>query len=142
MKKQKTIQLSAQVRRWHQMDLSGRILGRASTEIAALLMGKNKIGYSPNLDNGDYVVATNAQSIMLSRKKAGKKVYQWHTNHPGGFRERSFAELLEKNPEQIIQKAVNGMLPKNKLRDARLARLKVFRAATHPYQEKFRSKKS
>lgn len=123
-------------RRWRVMDVSGKVLGRVASEISGFLIGKYKVGYAPHLDMGDYVVAINAKDVSLTGKKSMKKQYQWHTGYPKGFRQRSFKDMRERDPVRIITHAVAGMLPKNKLRSARLKRLKVFVDSVHPYQEK------
>lgn len=120
-------------RRWHLIDLKDQVLGRVSTQIASLLMGKAKIGQVSNLDSGDYVVAINAKDIRVTGKKLTDKKYQRHSGYPGGFREETLGELLVKDPRKVIEKSVKGMLPKNKLQAPRLGRLKVYKDATHPY---------
>lgn len=129
-------------RRWHLVDLSGQTLGRVSTRIAALLIGKHKpeiVGY---LDVGDYVVAVNAAKVKVTGTKAQTKLYRHHTGHPGGFKEFTYAQVAAADPREIILHSVKGMLPKNKLRDPRLKRLKVFVDAAHPYADKFETKKN
>lgn len=128
-------------RAWHLIDLDSKVLGRVATEIAIILMGKDKPDYSPHLDAGDYVVCTNAKKIVLTGKKAQQKVYQGHSGYPGGFKEISFAKMIDENPERVIKHAVSGMLPKNKLQAKRLLRLKVFEGKDHKYEDKFKVKK-
>ncbi len=120
-------------RNWHLVDLSGQTLGRVGTQIALLLMGKAKVNQSANLDSGDYVVAINAAKIIVTGKKLTDKKYQRHSGFPGGFREETLGDLLARDPRKVIEKAVKGMLPKNKLQSPRLARLKVFKDDKHPY---------
>lgn len=127
-------------REWHLIDLKNKILGREATLITALLIGKNKSYYSPHLDCGDYVVAVNAQKIKLTGKKEEKKIYYRHSNYPGGLKKISFRQQKEKDARKIIYWAVKNMLPKNKLRDKRLSRLKVFNNEEHPYADKFSKK--
>ncbi|MFC1653561.1 50S ribosomal protein L13 [Patescibacteria group bacterium] len=122
---------------WHFVDLKDQVLGRTATQMAKLLIGKDKPDYTPNLDGGDYVVAINAEHIQLTRKKADNKIYRHHTGFPGGFREIPFSRIMEKDPTKVVEKAVSGMLPKNKLRTPRLRRLKVFVGDAHPYKDKF-----
>lgn len=122
-------------RNWHLVDLSGQTLGRAGTIIAGLLMGKGKVNQSPNLDMGDYVVAINAEKIVVTGKKMEAKLYQRHSGYPGGFREETLADLMKRDPRKVIEKAVKGMLPKNKLQAPRLTRLKTFKGETHPYAQ-------
>ena len=136
MKKTTVTKPSHITRQWHLIDLKNEPLGRISTQIATLLIGKNKPHYSTHLDCGDYVVAINANIVKLTGKKSEKKIYRHHTGYPGGFREVSFEHQLEKDARKIIQNAVSGMLPKNKLRDQRLKRLKVFASSEHSYTDK------
>lgn len=123
-------------RDWHLVNLDEKILGRSASTIASILIGKNKPYYVPHLDCGDYVVAINAEKIKVSGKKMKKKMYYRHSGYPGGFKQYSFNQMLEKDPKKIIELAVKGMLPKNKLRDPRMRRLKVFEGRDHPYQDK------
>lgn len=124
-------------RKWHLIDLNHQVLGRAATEIASLLQGKHKTYYSPHLDCGDYVVVTNAQKIKLTGNKLTQKKYFRHSGYPGGAKEIPVEKLIHQNPRQIIELAVKGMLPKNKLRQPRILRLKVFADNRHSYQDKF-----
>lgn len=128
-------------REWKLYDLKGKILGRASSEIAQLLIGKNKPTYTPHIDNGDYVVAINAVDIRVTGKKKDQKMYYRHSGYPGGFKSETFREAMEKNPTRIIEKAVKGMLPKNKLQDPRLKRLKVYQGNEHPHANHFTKEK-
>lgn len=138
MTKTKTTKVSEIKRVWDLMDAQDKILGRLSTEIAFLLIGKNKPYYVPHLDCGDYVVVTNASKIKVTGRKKEKKLYYRHSGYPGGFRAISFEEQMQKDPRKIIRYAVSGMLPKNKLRAKRLARLKIFTDEKHPYGDKLR----
>lgn len=124
-------------RKWHLVDLSGKTLGRVCVEIASLLIGKDKPAFSYNRDDGDYVVAINAKDIQVTGKKGKQKMYYHHTPFSGHLKELNFNELLKKDPREIITHGVYGMIPKNKLRDKRIARLKVFVGADHKYAEKF-----
>ncbi len=126
-------------RDWHLVDLEGKVLGRVATEIATLLIGKNKPTYTPHVDGGDYVVLINASRIEVTGKKAEQKTYRWHTGYPGALKEILFKDLMSKYPTRAIKKAVSNMLPKNKHRKKRMIRLKVFPSVDHPYQDKFRS---
>lgn len=122
-------------REWHLYDLKGQVLGRVATQIAEKLIGKHKPNRSPNLDCGDYVVCINAGAVEVTGKKAQNKLYQRHSQIPGGFKEISFEKQLEKDPKKIIVSAVKGMLPKNRLQDDRMKRLKVFVDDQHPYTQ-------
>ncbi|HUW21362.1 MAG TPA: 50S ribosomal protein L13 [Candidatus Bathyarchaeia archaeon] len=127
------------VRQWHLFDLNDQILGRVATEIALLLMGKKKVNFSSHLDGGDYVVAVNCEKVKVTGKKSGQKKYYRHSGYPGGFRETTFRKQMEKHPMEIIRHAVSGMLPKNRLKEKRLFRLKLFVGDNHPYQDKLKN---
>ena len=128
-------QPQAQVdRRWVLLDAKGQVLGRLATEIADLLQGKGKATYTPHIDGGDYVVVINASQVLLTRAKADHKVYTRHSNYPGGLSSETFAQAVVRNPDRVIKTAVKGMLPDNKLRRGRLARLKVFPGVEHDYK--------
>ena len=122
------------VREWLEIDAQDRVLGQLATEIATKLIGKHKVTYTPHNDNGDYVVVINAEQVVVTGNKANKKMYTWHTGFPGGLKQRTFAEMIAKNPARVITEAVKNMLPKNRLRNDRLARLKVVAGSDHPYQ--------
>ncbi|CAO3686959.1 unnamed protein product [Rhizopus stolonifer] len=124
----------AYARVWHVVDAKQRVLGRLATNVATTLMGKHKPIYDPASDCGDYVVVINAQDIVVSGKKAEQKLYRHHTMHPGGLKEINFKNLQTKNSTEPIRKAISGMLPKNKLRQVRLDRLKIFEGSEHPYK--------
>ncbi len=135
------IQKKEEVKRdWLVYDASGKVLGRLATEIAEKLIGKDKVTYTPNVDGGDYVVLLNADKVEVTRDKANKKLYSWHSGFPGGLKQRTFAEMLAKNPEKLIKRAVKNMLPKNRLRDGRLDRLKVIVGSENPYQGMVKAK--
>lgn len=123
---------------WHLVDVKEKTLGRVSVEIAHQLMGKSKSNFVRNLDCGDNVVVINAQDIKVSGKKEEQKLYQRHSGYPGGFKEETLKELRNRRPEEIVKRAVKGMLPQNKLRDRMLKRLFVFPGETHKYQDKFK----
>ncbi len=127
-----------QNRKWFLVDLNGQTLGRVSTQIAALLMGKNNSDFSFHRDDGAYVVAVNAASITVSGNKANEKVYYHHTGYPGGIKELTYKEMMIRDPKKVIIHSVYGMLPKNKLRDRRISRLKVFLDSQHPYADKLK----
>lgn len=120
-------------RNWHVVDVKGQILGKTATEIATLLIGKHKPTYTPHVDGGDYVVVINASEVAVSGKKRTDKIYYSHSQFPGGLKAESFDKKLARQPKQIIEKAVWGMIPTNKLRAPRMKRLKVFTGAEHTY---------
>jgi len=119
------------------VDARERVLGRLARSIAVTLMGKHKPIYDPAVDAGDYVVVTNASHIAVSGRKAEQKLYRHHTMYPGGLKEIPFKAMLQSKPEEILRRAVSGMLPKNKLRERRLERLKIFPGESHPYEAKY-----
>ena len=120
-------------RSWYVIDLDGQVLGRAAAEIARVLRGKHKAIYSPSVDAGDFVVVLNAGKVKLTGNKLADKVYHRHTGHPGGLKSISAGKLLESKPEEVIKKAVKGMLPKNKLGRAMFKKLKVYAGGDHPH---------
>ena len=128
-------------REWHLVDVKDQVLGRVSTQIAILLMGKDKPNWAPYLDGGDYVVVINAADLKVTGRKMKQKFYRRHSGYPGGFKEVRLDRQMAKNPTKVITHAVYGMLPKNKLRSQRLARLKVFSADKHSYTDKFKNSK-
>jgi large subunit ribosomal protein L13 len=133
------MQKTAEIKReWHLVDVSGKILGQVATEIAKKLIGKDKPTFTPHMDGGDYVVVLNASQVQVTGNKAEAKIYYSYSGYPGGLSERTFAELLEKNPERIIERAVYNMLPKNKLRSGRMTRLKVYPGAEHTHQSQLK----
>ncbi|KKU47371.1 MAG: 50S ribosomal protein L13 [Candidatus Woesebacteria bacterium GW2011_GWF2_46_8] len=124
-------------RSWHLIDADGVILGRMATEVARLLTGKNKPSFSRHMDMGDYVVVVNAEKVKLSGKKTKQKVYRSHSGYPGGFKEVTFAQMRKEHPERIVGHAVAGMLPDNRLKKDRMARLKVVVGGENPFKDKF-----
>ncbi len=142
LKQNKTFMLRREdvQRDWHLYDLKGKVLGRAATDIARLLIGKHKPNYTPHVDNGDYVVVINAKFLSVTGNKLENKRYYRHSNYPGGFKEETLKEKLAKDPTKVVELAVKGMLPKNKLQQRRLRRLKVYPEATHPHQNHFHKK--
>ncbi len=114
------------VRKVHQIDATGKVLGRLATEIADLLRGKGKPEWVPNMDLGDTVTVFNARNIRLTGNKLEDKIYYWHTNYPGGIRQRTAGEIMAKDPGDLINRAVYGMLPKNKLRQLWMNRLTIY----------------
>jgi large subunit ribosomal protein L13 len=132
-----TVTKGNQIKRsWHLIDLSGQTLGRVCSQIAQILMGKNNPLFSYHRDDGDYVVAINASEIKVTGKKLKDKIYYHHTHWSGGLKELSLKEMLQKDPRKVITHGVYGMLPKNKLRDQRITRLKVFVGDDHPFTDK------
>ena len=120
-------------RSWHVVDLEGKVVGRAATRIATVLRGKHKASFTPHNDCGDFVVVVNADKCVFTGSKFEDKKYYRHSGYPGGIRERSAAEVLERFPERIITTAVKGMLPKNKLGRQLLKKLKVYAGPEHPH---------
>lgn len=120
-------------REWFLVDAAELPLGRIATIIADKLIGKNKPTYTPHIDGGDYVVVINAEKLVVTGDKETGKIYYRHSGFPGGIKDATLAEVREKFPERIIEKAVQGMLPKNKLSAGRMARLKVFAGADHTH---------
>ncbi|EPQ26082.1 uncharacterized protein PFL1_06290 [Pseudozyma flocculosa PF-1] len=122
-------------RTWHHVSAKDQTLGSLAINIARKLMGKDKPIYDQSMDFGDYVVVTDAKQVVVTGRKADQIVYRHHTMYPGGLKEIKYKTMMEKKPEEIIIKAVSGMLPKNKLRDRRLERLKVFAGDENPYAQ-------
>jgi len=125
-------------RKWHLIDAKNKVLGRLTSEIAKILMGKNKSYFTPNLDTGDYVVVVNTKDVMLSGKKENQKKYYRHSGYPGGMRISTAAQVRTKKPEDLVKHAVVGMLPKTKLGKLMVKKLFVFPEAEHSYKDKFK----
>ena len=121
-------------KKWYVVDADDKILGRLATEIASRLRGKHKPTFSPFIDNGDFIIVTNADKIQLTGKKWDDKKYYRHTGYMGGIKETTARELLEKHPTDLVMTAVKGMLPKNKIGRAQLKKLKVYAGADHPHE--------
>jgi len=121
-------------RKWYVVDAQRQILGRLASEIAIRLRGKHKPNYSTFQDTGDFVIVVNADKVRLTGKKLEEKKYYNHSGYIGGIRERTAKEILEKSPEELLYKAVKGMLPKNSLGRAQLKKLKVYAGADHPHE--------
>lgn len=119
---------------WYLVDAEEMILGRLASKIAQILSGKNKPIYTPHLDVGDFVVVINAEKVKVTGKKKEKKIYYHYSGYPGGMKETTYEELLKKKPTMIIQEAVRGMLPKNKLGRKMLKKLKIYAGKEHPHQ--------
>lgn len=120
--------------KWLLVDAENAILGRMAAKIAPILMGKTKPTYTPHVDVGDYIVVVNAEKVRVTGKKAEQKEYDWYTHHPGGRKVTSFAEMMHKRPERVVELAVRRMLPKNKLGRKMLKKLKVYRGPNHEHQ--------
>lgn len=120
-------------RRWLVVDAEGQTLGRLATRIADALRGKRKPEYTPHVDTGDFVIVVNAEKIAVTGNKMTEKMYRRHTGYPGGLRERTLAEMLEQRPEEVIRKAVKGMLPRNRLGRRQITKLKVYAGPSHPH---------
>jgi large subunit ribosomal protein L13 len=120
-------------RDWYVVDAEGETLGRLATEIADTLRGKRKPEYTPHVDTGDFVVVVNAAKVRVTGKKLDEKMVRWHSGYPGGLKERTLREQLERRPTEVIRKAVKGMLPKNRLAAAQLRKLKVYAGPEHPH---------
>lgn len=121
-------------RKWYVIDASGQTLGRLSSEVASILRGKHKPIYTPHVDTGDFVIIINASQINLTGNKLLSKKMRWHTGYPGGLKEIDYGTLIQKKPEKIIEAAVKGMLPHNRLGAAMYKKLKVYRGSEHPHQ--------
>lgn len=121
-------------RKWYLVDAEGKVLGRLATRIASILRGKHKPIFAPHLDVGDHVVVLNAEKVHLTGRKLQNKQYRWHTGYIGGLREVTAEKMLKTHPERVIEWAVQGMLPKNRLGRAMGKKLKVYRGAAHPHQ--------
>jgi len=120
-------------RQWHLIDASDKTLGRMSTRIARLLMGKHKPMYTPNQDTGDFVVVINAQKVRVTGNKAKQKIYYRHSGYPGGFKSITLEKTMQTNPTRVIEHAVNGMLPHTRLGARMRKRLKVYAGDAHPH---------
>ena len=118
---------------WHLVDAEDKVLGRLAVKIASILSGKNKAQYSPNADLGDFVVVVNAEKVKVTGNKSSQKNYYHHTGYPGGLKSKSFEKMQQDSPEKIIEKAVKGMLPKNKLAKQVIKKLKIYSGSTHPH---------
>jgi large subunit ribosomal protein L13 len=120
-------------RNWFLVDADGKVLGKLATRIAAILRGKHKPIFAPHVDVGDHVVVVNAEKVHLSGRKRTDKLYRWHTGYLGGLREVRADDMLKTHPERVIEWAVQGMLPKNRLGRAMAKKLKVYRGSAHPH---------
>ncbi len=118
---------------WFEADADGAVLGRLATDVASILRGKHKAMFAPNVDTGDHVIVVNAAKVVMTSDKATKKLAYRHSGYPGGLKTRSYQDLLDKAPEELVRKAVKGMLPKGTLGRAMLRKLKVYAGPTHPH---------
>jgi large subunit ribosomal protein L13 len=121
-------------RDWVVVDAEGKTLGRLATQIADTLRGKRKPDYTPHCDTGDYVIVVNAAKVAVSGDKRTQKRYHRHSGYPGGIRSRTLGEMLERRPEEVIRRAVKGMLPRNRLARRQLTKLHVYAGPDHPHQ--------
>jgi large subunit ribosomal protein L13 len=121
-------------REWFLVDAEGKTLGRLATQIADTLRGKRKPEYTPHCDTGDFVVVVNAAKVRVTGNKLNDKLYRRHSGYPGGLRSRTLADMLERRPEEVIRKAVKGMLPRNRLARRQLGKLKVYAGPEHPHE--------
>ena len=120
-------------RHWYVVDATDETLGRIASRIARVLEGKNKPTWTPNLDSGDHVIVLNASRIAVTSDKKESKLYIRHSGHPQGFKQETLGHLLERHPEEVIRRAVKGMLPRNKLGRAQLTKLKIYAGPEHPH---------
>ena len=120
-------------RKWYVVDATDLVLGDVATRVAAILRGKHKAIYTPHVDTGDYVIIVNAEKIRVTGNKANQKVYKHYTGYAGGLKEIPYAELLEKHPERILERAIKGMLPKNSLGKKMFKKLNVYAGPDHPH---------
>jgi large subunit ribosomal protein L13 len=121
-------------RDWYLVDVENRVLGRVATQIANVLRGKNKPTFTPSVDTGDFVVVVNADKIALTGNKLNDKIYYHHSEYPGGIKSITAGKLMEKKAEELIKKAVKGMLPKNKLSRHMIKKLKIYTGGEHPHK--------
>jgi large subunit ribosomal protein L13 len=121
-------------RRWYVVNAADETLGRLATRIARVLEGKNKPTYTPSMDSGDHVIVLNAARVAVTRDKRTSKVYVRHSGYPQGFKQETLGHLLERRPEEVIRRAVKGMLPRNRLGAQQLRKLKIYPGADHPHQ--------
>ncbi len=121
-------------RKWYVVDAKDQILGRLASKVASIIRGKNKPIFSPNADTGDFVVIVNAEKIRMTGKRELLKTYAHHSGYPGGLKVQSFEELIAKKPEFVLENAVKGMLPKNRLGKKLIKKLKVYSGESHPHQ--------
>jgi large subunit ribosomal protein L13 len=121
-------------RHWYLVDADGKTLGRLATQIADMLRGKGKPQFTPHVDTGDFVVVVNAEKIAVTGNKLDEKMYHRHSGYPGGLRSRTLREQLDRQPAEVLRKAVKGMLPRNRLGRAQLTKLKIYAGPEHPHE--------
>jgi len=121
-------------RRWYLVDAEGKNLGRLATQIADTLRGKTKPQYTPHVDTGDFVIVVNCEKIVVTGKKLDEKIYYRHSGYPGGLKQRTLREQLDRRPTEVIRSAVKGMLPRNRLARQQLTKLKVYAGPEHPHE--------
>jgi large subunit ribosomal protein L13 len=121
------------LRKWYIVDAENKVLGRLASEVAKVLRGKHKPLFTPHVDTGDFVIIVNADKVVLTGNKWKQKFYRWHTGYPGGFREIVAEKMRQRQPERVVELAIRGMLPKNKLGRAMFRKLKVYASSTHPH---------
>jgi large subunit ribosomal protein L13 len=121
-------------KKWYVVDAKGKTLGRLATVVADTLRGKRKTIYTPTIDTGDFVIVINAEQIVVTGNKPKQKIYYHHSGYPGGLTEESYEKLLARRPEEIVRRAVRGMLPHNKLGRAQIRKLKIYTGAEHPHE--------
>ncbi len=121
-------------RQWHVVDADGLVLGRLATEVASILRGKHKPIFAPHMDTGDHVIIVNAAGIVLTAGKADKKIAYRHTGYPGGLKEERYSDLLDSRPQEVVRRAVRGMLPHTRLGRQQLDKLKVYAGPEHPHE--------
>jgi len=134
MKTTKVAKKEEVTRDWFLVDADSKVLGRMATEIANILRGKKKPIYTPSVDTGDFVIVVNAEKVALTGNKLADKIYYSHSGFPGGLKSITAGKLIEKKPEDVIRKAVKGMLPKNKLARHMLKKLKIYAGSAHPHE--------
>ena len=121
-------------RDWYVVDADGKTLGRLATQIADTLRGKTKAEYTPHVDTGDFVVVVNAEKIHVTGKKMDDKIYYRHSGYPGGLKQRTLREQLERRPTEVLRKAVKGMLPRNRMARQQINKLKIYAGPVHPHE--------
>lgn len=121
-------------KKWYVVDAEGQTLGRLASKIAPILTGKNKPTYTPHVDTGDFVIVINAEKVHLTGNKRDNKMFRWHTGYMGGLKEKTYGEMLEKQPERLVRRTIKGMLPKTKLGNKMAKKLKVYKGPNHKHE--------